>query len=372
MNKVANLATRSRRPRSPSQILDQLSTAVVILDRELSVSLMNTAAQNLFNCSFSQATGKKLEQLAIYPEEIKQNLKLSIENEQPFTAREIDLKIPDSQTELVDMTANLGNLPNTLVLEIKPVGRFSNIAQEKTDFDRNQTNQILIRGMAHEIKNPLGGIRGAAQLMQKALPSDTDLVDHTEIIISEVDRLRNLVDRMLGPSKALRIEDVNITEVCEKTISLLNSEFDSRLCWERDYDPSLPEIHGDQDQLIQAILNIARNACEALINVDSPRIKFKSRFVGQFTIGDVRHRGVLRVEISDNGPGIMKRDLQRIFYPMVTTKPSGSGIGLAVAQSIISQHKGSLNVKSEFGATTFSINLPLLMAREKSSREGSR
>ena len=166
---------------------------------------MNTAAQNLFNCSFSQATGKKLEQLAIYPEEIKQNLKLSIENEQPFTAREIDLKIPDSQSELVDMTANLGNSPNTLVLEIKPVGRFSNIAQEKTDFDRNQTNQILIRGMAHEIKNPLGGIRGAAQLMQKALPSDTDLADHTEIIISEVDRLRNLVDRMLGPSKALRI-----------------------------------------------------------------------------------------------------------------------------------------------------------------------
>ncbi len=372
MNKVANLATRSRRPRSPSQILDQLSTAVVILDKELSVSLMNTAAQNLFNCSFSQATGKKLEQLAIYPEEIKQNLKLSIENEQPFTAREIDLKIPDSQTELVDMTANLGNSPNTLVLEIKPVGRFSNIAQEKTDFDRNQTNQILIRGMAHEIKNPLGGIRGAAQLMQKALPSDTDLVDHTEIIISEVDRLRNLVDRMLGPSKALRIEDVNITEVCEKTISLLNSEFDSRLCWERDYDPSLPEIHGDQDQLIQAILNIARNACEALINVDSPRIKFKSRFVGQFTIWDVRHRGVLRVEISDNGPGIMKRDLQRIFYPMVTTKPSGSGIGLAVAQSIISQHKGSLNVKSEFGATTFSINLPLLMARDKSPKEESR
>ena len=111
-----------------------------------------------------------------------------------------------------------------------------------------------------EIKNPLGGIRGAAQLMQKALPSDTDLVDHTEIIISEVDRLQTLVDRMLGPSKALRIEEVNITEVCEKTISLLNSEFDSRLCWERDYDPSLPEIHGDQDQLIQAILNIARNA----------------------------------------------------------------------------------------------------------------
>ena len=139
--------------------------------------------------------------------------------------------------------------------------------------------------------------------MQKALPSDTDLADHTEIIISEVDRLRNLVDRMLGPSKALRIEEVNITEVCEKTISLLNSEFDSRLCWERDYDPSLPEIHGDQDQLIQAILNIARNACEALINVDSPRIKFKSRFVGQFTIGDIRHRGVLRVEISDNGSG---------------------------------------------------------------------
>ena len=372
MNRVTNLAARKRRPQSPGDALDQLSTAVVILDNGLNVSLMNTAAQDIFNCSLSQASGKKLEQLAIFPDEIKQNLKLAIKNEQPFTAREIELEIPDFQSELVDMTANLGNLPNALILEISPVSRFNNIAQEKTDYDRNQTNQILIRGMAHEIKNPLGGIRGAAQLMQKALPSDSDLADHTEIIISEVDRLRNLVDRMLGPSKALRIEDVNITEVCEKTISLLNSEFDSRLCWERDYDPSLPEIYGDQDQLIQAILNIARNACEALINVDAPRIKFKSRFVGQFTIGDIRHRGVLRVEISDNGPGIMKRDLQRIFYPMVTTKPSGSGIGLAVAQSIISQHKGSLNVQSEFGATTFSINLPLLMTRDKSPREESR
>ena len=152
MNRVTNLAARKRRPKSPGHELDQLSTAVVILDNGLNVSLMNTAAQDIFNCSLSQASGKKLEQLAIYPDEVKQNLKLAIENEQPFTAREIELKIPDFQSELVDMTANLGNLPNTLILEISPVGRFSNIAQEKTDFDRNQTNQILIRGMAHEIK----------------------------------------------------------------------------------------------------------------------------------------------------------------------------------------------------------------------------
>jgi len=220
---------------------------------------------------------------------------------------------------------------------------------------------MLVRGLAHEIKNPLGGIRGAAQLLARQLPEES-LRDYTNVIIEEADRLRNLVDRMLGSNKLPSLAMTNIHEVLERVCSLVEAESQGCITLARDYDPSLPDVLIDREQMIQAVLNIVRNAMQAISSQNElrlGRITLRSRALRQFTIGHVRHRLVARVEIIDNGPGIPAELQDTLFYPMVSGRPDGTGLGLAITQNIISQHQGLIECESHAGHTAFSIYLPL-------------
>jgi two-component system nitrogen regulation sensor histidine kinase GlnL len=210
--------------------------------------------------------------------------------------------------------------------------------------------------LAHEVKNPLGGLRGAAQLLERELP-DEGLKEYTNIIIGEADRLRNLVNRMLGPNTLPQRSRLNIHEVIEHVRQLMQVEVPDTVRFNTDYDPSIPEVSADRDQLIQALLNIVRNAVQALENKGS--ITLRTRTLRQFTIGHTRHKLVCQVDIIDDGPGIPEHTLETIFFPMVTTRAEGTGLGLSIAQSLIQQHDGIILCESQPGKTIFSVLLPI-------------
>jgi two-component system nitrogen regulation sensor histidine kinase GlnL len=214
----------------------------------------------------------------------------------------------------------------------------------------------MVRGLAHEIKNPLGGLRGAAQLLERELDSE-ELKEYTRIIIGEADRLRQLVNRMLGPNSRPNRSLVNIHHVLEHVRSLVKAEADSRLVVTRDYDPSIPELEADRDLLIQAVLNVVRNAVQAISACGE--IILRTRAQRQFTIGHSRHRLVLRVDVIDNGPGIAPNISETVFFPMVTGRPDGTGLGLSIAQSLVNLHNGVIECESKPGRTQFTILLPM-------------
>lgn len=243
--------------------------------------------------------------------------------------------------------------------------RWLQISREENLLWQQQTSKILTRGFAHEIKNPLGGIRGAAQLLDMELQqlesTGSSFKEYTDIIIGEVDRLSRLVDQMIGPNRPLKFNEVNVHEVLERVRSLLNSEAAGNIEIERDYDPSIPEIEGNKEQLIQALLNIGLNALQALSESNTPeaRITIKTRTDRQITIGNKRHRVVCRIDIRDNGPGIPSTLRDTIFYPMVSSKANGTGLGLTIAQHIVNQHGGLIEQHSTPGDTCFTIYIPL-------------
>ena len=214
----------------------------------------------------------------------------------------------------------------------------------------------MIRQLAHEIKNPLGGIRGAAQLLERQL-GEAELREYTDVIISETDRLAGLVDTLLGPGGPPNKQPVNIHELLEYVIRIIEAEDQRQLTIRRDYDPGLPEIKLDRDQMVQAFLNLVRNAATALDGHGS--ITLRSRAVTNFTIGDVRHRVIATIEVEDDGPGI-PFDLQdSVFYPLVTSRPEGTGLGLPAAQELISRHNGLIEFESRPGRTVFYVRIPL-------------
>jgi len=244
---------------------------------------------------------------------------------------------------------------------VHPRDRLLRITKEEAQLSKQETTKLLVRGLAHEIKNPLGGIRGAAQLLSRELPEE-HLKDYTNVIIEEADRLRNLVDRMLGSNKLPSLAMTNVHEVLERVCSLVDAESQGRITLVRDYDPSIPEVLVDREQMIQAVLNIVRNAMQALTSGNEAhmgRITLRTRALRQFTIGHTRHRLVVKTEIIDNGPGIPPELQDTLFYPMVSGRPDGTGLGLAITQNIISQHQGLIECESHPGHTVFSIFLPL-------------
>ena len=244
-------------------------------------------------------------------------------------------------------------------------------AQEKQDREERNANQALankelIRNLAHEIKNPLGGIRGSAQLLQMELEGTEkakSLTEYTQVIIHEADRLQTLVDRLLEPHRKPReIGDVNIHEVCERVRSLIVAEFPRGLRVVRDYDTSIPDFRGDKEQLIQAVLNIAHNAAQVLserMASGDARIIFKTRIARQVTLAKRRHKLALELHIQDNGPGIPPEIKDRIFYPLVSGREGGSGLGLTLAQTFVQQHEGLIEVDSQPGRTEFIITIAL-------------
>ncbi|RZO71998.1 MAG: PAS domain-containing sensor histidine kinase [OM182 bacterium] len=347
-------------PNGDQSVLGSLVTAVITLDQDLYLASLNPAAESLLHVSANFALGKPLHQLVIKADPLLKALKDSLRANQPFTLRDIQLRLPDSLIESIDLIVTVCDQPRGLLLEMHPTSRLNLITQNSSSEEQQLTTRSLIRGLAHEVKNPLGGIRGAAQLLERALPSEA-LREYTQIIIAEADRLRDLVDQMLGPWQPMQFDSLNILEVLEHVAQLLGTEHE--LTWIRDYDPSLPPIQGSRDQLVQAILNIVSNACEAMIDASQPRITLRTRVVRQYTIGGVRHRQILLIEVHDNGPGIPSDLIDRIFFPMISGKENGSGLGLAISQNIISQHGGTIQVVSVPGNTTFSIFLPFSQAQ---------
>ncbi len=343
-----------------AQVLDTLVTGIVLLDAELCIEQINAAAEDLLQTSAAHAVGQPLDVLVLRAEHIMNRMRQALRDGQPFTEREAVLRLPDHLSISVDFTVSLletNHGQRSLVVELQPLNRLKRINKDDESVARQETASRLIRGLAHEIKNPLGGIRGAAQLLERELPRD-ELREYTGVIISEADRLKELVDRMLGPQQQLQFAPVNILRVFERVIQLIEVEEPGKIHWRRDYDPSLPYVDADESQLIQAVLNIVRNATQAMQGMEDARIHLRSRVVRQFTIGTIRHRQVMQLDIIDNGTGIDPELEERIFFPMISGRPDGTGLGLAITQSIIAQHKGSIQAASRPGQTCFSIYLP--------------
>jgi len=335
-------------------IVEHLNTAVLLVDAELTIRAINPSAEMMLQTGTRQAVGQPLAHLLPHNQALIEAMHTALLSSHPFTEHGLRLGVPIGRWITADCTVTPTD--TDLLLEINPIGRLLRLAREETRHDQHAASRAVIRGLAHEIKNPLGGLRGAAQLLERELPSET-LKEYTRIIIHEADRLRNLVDRMVGPKTLPRKQPVNIHEVLEHVRKLILAEGTAQLRVERNFDPSLPDVHADPDQLIQAVLNIARNAVQAMNGVGTVRLR--TRIERQFTIGQKRHRLVVRIEIEDNGPGIPEELREQIFYPMVTSKPEGTGLGLSIAQDIIDQHDGVIEFSSLPGQTVFRIFLPL-------------
>lgn len=246
--------------------------------------------------------------------------------------------------------------PVALLVEMTDVTRRNRISRENALLIQHGAGRQMIRQLAHEIKNPLGGIRGAAQLLERQLP-DEELKEYTEVVISEADRLAGLVDTLLGPGGPSDKQPLNLHELIEYVVRLVAAEGDMRVAIHRDYDPGLPDIDLDRDQMIQAILNLVRNALVALDG--SGTLTLRTRAVSNFTIGNVRHRVIASIEIEDDGPGIPQDMQDSVFYPLVTSRPEGTGLGLPAAQELISRHKGLIEFESKPGRTVFFVRIPL-------------
>ncbi len=344
-------------------LLDNLTTATLLLNDELRLEYMNPAAEMLLAISGQRSHGQFISELVTESPEALNALHQAVVQAHPFTKREAHLTSLNGQSLVVDyaVTPILSRGTTLLLLEVHPRDRLLRISKEEAQLSKQETTKMLVRGLAHEIKNPLGGIRGAAQLLARELPA-TELRDYTDVIIEEADRLRNLVDRMLGSNKLPALSPTNIHEVLERVCSLVDLESQGSITLVRDYDPSIPELLVDREQMIQAVLNIVRNAMQALASQPEQRlgrITLRTRSLRQFTIGHTRHRLVCKVEIIDNGPGIPAELQETLFYPMVSGRADGTGLGLAITQTIISQHQGLIECESHPGHTLFSIFLPL-------------
>lgn len=342
------------------RVVDNLSTAVVAFDRELRLVFFNPAAEVLFQTSAHKVLGRALSELLPRSRLIVRRLQQALADGSYFTARSVRLGLPGKRRITADCTVSaLAEDPPgvALLAEITQVDQLLRITREEHTLRRQSANRAVVMGLAHEIKNPLGGLRGAAQLLAHEL-ADGPLKEYTNVIIQEADRLRSLVDRMVGPREPLRQRSINVHEILEHVCSLMRAENPRDLHIERAYDPSLPNLAADPVQLTQAVLNIVRNAVEAVNG--SGCITLRTSLERQFTIANRRHRLVLRADIVDDGPGIPPELADSIFYPMVTSKATGTGLGLAIAQDIIDRHGGLIECSSRPHETVFSIYLPLV------------
>lgn len=345
-------------------LLDNLTTAVIVLDGELCLHHLNPAAEALLE--MSDRSSHRLSISEVFPEcqDLLEALRNVQRNDHTIVARKAALVLANGARLTVDYSLTPLNEvgENFVLMEIQGLDRTYHISRKEALLSTHETTLELVRGLAHEIKNPLGGIRGAAQLLAQELP-DKDLQDYTAIIIGETDRLVNLVDRLSGSYRRPDFRPLNIHEVLERVRQLLEAETRGRVRFVRDYDPSIPEVRGDVEQLIQAVLNIARNAMQALseneMGESLPRIVLRSRTVSHVTLGAAMHKLAARLEIVDNGPGIPPEMIDHIFFPLISGRAAGTGLGLSIAQSIVKHHHGLIECDSEPGRTCFIITLPI-------------
>lgn len=343
--------------------LNSMKTALVLVDEKLNIRFLNDAAFNLLETGLSQVKERPLNDFFLPDSFNSEQFLSALHNGEDFTEAEVQLCFKDGRALMVDLNANVVSVRglHQILIEISPIDKQRKISQESLQHAQQNAARELIRGLAHEIKNPLGGIRGAAQLLEKEL-ANPQQAEFTQMIINQADRLRNLVDRLLGPNALPQKRLFNVHEVIEKVGSLITADQCYTIEIEKDYDPSIPDLYADPDMLEQAILNIARNASQALsqANTTSPTICFRSRIERQCVIKGVRHQLCAKISIIDNGPGIAPDIRDTLFYPMVSTKDNGSGLGLSIAQTLTDHHNGKIDLESFPGYTEFSLFLPIL------------
>lgn len=337
--------------------LDLLATAVILVDDKLRMVYANPAAEDLFAFSLKNVARQPLTQLFADAGEFIASLNSARSNNWSYTGRDLTLTRPGHPSlQLNCLVTPTGDAIARLLIEFRPIDQQIKIAREQRQMDQQRANRELIRNLAHEIRNPLGGLRGSAQLLERELERP-ELREYTQVIIKEADRLQALMDRLLTPHKPPLVAALNIHEVLERVRSLVLAEFPDGIRIHRDYDASLPDLHGDKEQLIQAVLNIARNAAQALEG--KGQIEFRTRAARQVTLAKQRYRLALELHVIDDGPGIPEELRERIFYPLVSGRDGGSGLGLTLSQTFVQYHHGTIECESKPGRTCFTIMLPL-------------
>ncbi len=338
------------------QGLELLATAVLLLDERLHVTYANPAAETLLAHGRKHLVGAPLAKALPGNEAFLARLAQAVASDTGFNDNEFALELGGQSTMLHCVAVPVEEEDARLLIELRELDQQIRIAREAKLLEQQQANRELIRNLAHEIKNPLGGIRGAAQLLERELP-DPDLREFTQVIVKETDRLQSLMNRMLTPHRLPQIEMLNVHEMIERVRSLLLAEYPEGLAVRRDYDVSLPDFPGDKESLLQAILNVARNAAQAMAG--HGEIVLRTRIARQVTIARTRYRHAVSVEIEDNGPGIPDDLAGKVFFPLVSGREGGTGLGLSLAQNYVHQHHGLIEFESTPGRTRFTILLPV-------------
>ncbi len=339
-------------------MLDSLSAGVVLLDTSLLIVGLNPAAENILGISAQRARGESLLKLVGDEPELRDILGRVLETGDHY-ANEMRLAPTEVHAEerIVDCRVSPVAIDDAVLLvELTDVTRRTRISRENALLIQHGAGRQMIRQLAHEIKNPLGGIRGAAQLLERQL-GEAELREYTDVVISEADRLAGLVDTLLGPGGPPNKQPVNVHELLEYVVRIIEAEGPADIAFARDYDPGLPLIDLDKDQMVQAFLNLVRNAATALAGQGT--ITLRSRAITNFTIGNTRHSVIASIEIEDDGPGIPQELQDSVFYPLVTSRPEGTGLGLPAAQELLSRHGGLIEFESRPGRTVFVVQIPL-------------
>ncbi len=340
--------------------LDLLASAVLLIDAEQHIRYINAAGENLLAVSSRAVLGKPLGAICTCSSTLQSALDNGLHNNWGYTGQNIEVCRQDGETLHLNCTVTPLR-PDIaagmrLLLELQPIEHHLAATREERLIEQQQASRELIRNLAHEIKNPLGGIRGAAQLLEHELANPAQK-EYTQVIIKEADRLQDLMQRLLTPHRAMLPATVNIHEILERVRSLLRAEFPGSLAVYRDYDTSLPELIGDREQLIQAVLNVARNAAQAMGG--EGEIVLRTRSLRQVTLAKKRYRLAIELKVIDNGPGIPDAIRERMFYPLVSGRDGGTGLGLTIAQNFIQHHHGTIDCASQPGHTVFTMRLPV-------------
>lgn len=341
--------------------LDYLASAVILMDAERRVRYANSAAQNLLVTTVGAIMDRPLHEVVTYSAILDSALENAVSNGWGYTGQNVEVRRDNGEVLHLNCTVTPVYCKDAvdirLLLELHPIDQQLKVSREERLIEQQQASRELIRNLAHEIKNPLGGIRGAAQLLEHEL-ANPELAEYTQVIIKEVDRLQDLMQRLLSPHRAsMRPRPVNIHEILERVRSLLLLEYPEALGIFRDYDVSLPDLVGDREQLIQVFLNIARNAAQAMEG--KGEIIFRTRAARQVTLAKRRFRLAIEVSIIDNGPGIPENIRDRMFYPLVSGRPDGTGLGLTLAQTFVHLHQGTIENDTRSGQTRFLVRLPI-------------
>ena len=344
--------------------LELLATAVLVLDEGFHVRYANPAAENLLAVAARNLGGQRFPQLFAERAELERLLQDALEARWDSAQQSLRYLRPGAEPlALACVVARTDAAHAPLVAELRPIGEQLRIERAERLIDQQQASRELIRNLAHEIRNPLGGLRGSAQLLESELERP-GLREYTQVIISESDRLQALLDRLLTPHRAPQPAPLNIHEALERVRSLVLAEFVDHATVTCDYDPSVPDLVGDREQLIQALLNVVRNAAQAIASQTGRPggqggITLRTRVVRQITIGRQRHKLALELQVIDDGPGVPEEIRERIFNPLVSGREGGSGLGLSLAQTYVQYHGGMIECDSRPGRTVFRILLPL-------------